>query len=106
MVSAKLKPGDWVIYRKQKVSSSPGPRAKNTTPASKGETYSYVVEKYWVVDELLESGELRIRTRRGKQHIVQPDDPRLRKAKWWHRLLRGDRFRAVEESTTSETKQH
>lgn len=98
MKTPSLSKGDWVIYRKQKVSASPGPRAQQTVPASKGETYNYVVEKYWVVDETLDDGQIRLRTRRGKIHDVSADDPRLRKARWWERLLFGRRFRAVEES--------
>jgi len=48
----QFKPGDWVIYRKQKISASPGRRAQHTNPSPKGETYTYVVDKYWVVDEV------------------------------------------------------
>ena len=93
-----LNPGDWIIYRKQKVSSSPGPRAQQTMPASNGETYHYVVEKYWIVDELLNDGRVRLRTRRGKVHDIAVNDPRLRKARWWERLFLSSRFRAVEAS--------
>lgn len=94
----RFKPGDWVIYRKQKVSVSPGPRAQETNPAEKGENYSYVVEKYWIVDEVLEDGSLRLKTRRGKEHIVESNDPHLRKAGWWERLFLFARFRSVEAS--------
>jgi len=95
---ANWKPGDWAIYVKQKISQSPGPRAKDVFPAPAGDTYSYLVEKYWVVDEVLEDGRLRLRTRRGKRHEVSVDDPRLRTPKWWQRWLLAKRFRAVEES--------
>ena len=90
-----LKPGDWVIYRKQKVSTIPGPRAQNTVPSPNGETYSYVVEKYWIVEEVL-TGQVRLVTRRGKRHVVALEDGRLRSAKWWERWLLASRFRAVE----------
>ncbi len=95
------KAGDWVIYRKQKTSSSPGPRAQNSQPAPKGDTYTYVVEKYWIVANVLDDGRLQLCTRRGKQHIIEPDDPKLRKASWWQRWLLGSRFRAVESSVES-----
>lgn len=98
MQNAELKPGDWVIYRKQKISTKPGPRAENKMPSPKGETYNYVVEKYWVVAAIAENGQLQLVTRRGKRHDVDRDDPRLRKARWWERLLHGGRFRTVEES--------
>ncbi len=92
------KPGDWVIYRAQKNSSSPGPRAKETFPATKGETYSYIVDKFWIVQDVLDDGQLRLRTRRGKVHVVAADDPRLRTATWWERWIWRERFRAVEQS--------
>lgn len=97
----RLHPGDWVIVRKQKVSTSPGPRARQTSPASKGDTYAYLVEKYWVVEQVFDDGRIGLRTRRGKRHIMSPTDPRLRKARWWERWLLRRRFRAVE-STAAE----
>lgn len=102
MSDSEFRPGDWVIYRKQKISSSPGPRAHRTTAAPKGETYSYLIDKYWAVESVLEDGSLRIRTRRGKQHTVQADDPRLRKARWWQRWLLANRFPRVD-ATQAET---
>lgn len=95
MTDSGLKRDDWVIYRKQKVSSSPGPRASDVRPASKGDSYRYIVDKYWVVEEVLESGEVKLRTRRGKRNIVSADDPQLRVARWWERLLYRGRFEAI-----------
>lgn len=95
------KPGDWAIYRKQKRSTSPGPRAEDIHAAPAGETYTYVVEKHWIVEEVLDGGELRLRTRRGKQHVVRLDDPRLRRPRWWERFLLASRFRTVENSPLS-----
>lgn len=96
MGSATFESGDWVVYLKQKVSTSPGPRARSTSPAQNGETYNYVVEKYWVVESHTSDGLLNLRTRRGKQHSVRIDDPLLRKASWWERWFFASRFRAVE----------
>lgn len=98
MESAAYNPGDWVIYRRQKTSASPGRRAQRVIPAAHGDTYSYLVEKYWVVQEVLADGRLRLRTRRGKEHVVATDDRRLRRARWWERWLYQARFRAVEAS--------
>lgn len=98
MANRDFRKGDWVIYRKQKSSVSPGPRAQKLSPASKGETYNYIVEKYWIVDQVQEDGSIRIRTRKGKHNDVQADDPRLYKPRWWQRWLLASRFRAVEES--------
>lgn len=87
--------GDWVIYRKPKRSSAPGPRARNVKPAKQGDDYSYTVDKYWVVKELLDTDRLLLQTRRGKQHEVSTDDPALRKPRLWERWLFRNRFRAL-----------
>lgn len=97
MTARTFKPGDWVIYRLQKVSASPGPRAQDVVPAAHGEEYSYLVDKYWVVDEVLADGKLRLRTRRGKTHVVATTDRRLRRPRWWEKWLLAGRFHAVEE---------
>lgn len=84
--------GDWVIYRKHKSSTSPGPRAENVHAAQKGNLYRYTVDKFWVVEGLEEDGQLRLRTRRGKRHSVDASDPALRKAKVWERWIYRTRF--------------
>lgn len=93
MSAKQLQPGDWVVYRKQKHSTSPGPRAKDVAAAPQGETYAYVVDKYWVVKQQLDDGQLLLVTRTGKEHAVGQHDPNLRPARWWERWLNGDRFR-------------
>ncbi len=98
MRSSDWSAGDWVIYRKPKRSAAPGPRARNVMPATSGESYSYMVDKYWVVKELLGDDHLLLQTRRGKQHEVAVDDPCLRKPRLWERWLLRNRFRAVEDS--------
>ncbi len=94
---ASFAPGDWVVYRMQKVSNSPGPRASNTVASFKGESYTYIVEKFWVVEEVDADGSLKLRTRRGKTHHVEASDPRLRKPNWWQKFAYKSRFKAVEE---------
>lgn len=91
------KSGSLVIYRLTKISSHPGPRAKDIAPAPKGETYSYEVDKFWVVAASNGDGTLRLRTRRGKEHLVESSDPRLRPARWWERLMYRHRFPNLEE---------
>jgi hypothetical protein len=91
MFANPYRPGDWVIFRKRKHSASPGPRAKDITPERNGEEYSYCVDKFWGVASL-ENGHVVLITRRGKQHTVDADDPNLRHARWWERLLYRDRF--------------
>jgi hypothetical protein len=84
--------GEPVVYRVAKFTGHPGPRAKNISPTPKGEYYSYEVNKFWVVADVRDDGKLLLRTRRGKEHIVNPDDPKLRKVTWWERLTSGRRF--------------
>lgn len=96
-----FRPGDWVIYRKTKHSDHPGPRAHRIAPAANGDEYTYVVDKFWMVAEILDNGDLVIKTRRGKTHTVPPTDSNLRKANWWERLWFRERF--PEESSTPMT---
>lgn len=95
MPGTTFQPGDWVVYSKTKHSTRPGPRATEISPSQAGDTYSYVVDKYWVVTEVRD-GRIRVRTRRGKQHEVDLDDPNLHRATWWERLRYRSRFRAIE----------
>ena len=80
--------GDWVVYRKTKHSTTPGPRAMQVKPSAGGEEYAYQVDKFWVVAEVRDEL-LVLETRRGKQHEVSPNDPNLRRPnlweRWWHR---------------------
>ena len=88
----ELKPGDPVIYRACKMSLQPGPRAQEVHPAEHGDYYSYQVDKFWVVSEVHSDGSVKLVTRRGKQHIIPGNDPRLRVARWWERWLYRSRF--------------
>lgn len=96
MSSSNYSVGDWVIYRKQKSSTSPGPRAKEVRASSGGETYQYMVDKFWIVQAIDDQGIL-LRTRRGKENRIDPSDPRLRMPTWWERLLYRNRFQEVEQ---------
>lgn len=91
----ELQPGDWVVYRKTKHSTCPGPRATEISPSRGGDTYSYIVDKYWVVTAVGD-GSVRVRTRRGKEHEVEAGDPNLHRASWWERLRFRSRFLAIE----------
>lgn len=93
-----LKPGDPVVYQLSKVSSDPGPRAKDVHPAEFGETYRYLIDKYWTVAEVLVTGEFVLVTRRGKRHTVAADDPCLRPARWWERWIYRERFPNLSEA--------
>jgi hypothetical protein len=87
----RFKVNDWVVYTREKHSLSPGPRAKNISPSTHGEMYSYEVDKYWVVSQVNQDS-LILETRTGKQHRVARNDRRLRHPSWWERLFYADRF--------------
>ena len=72
-----FKTGTPVIYRKDKCSTRPGRRARAVAP-TRGDTYTYYVNKFWLVERRLDDGTLLVRTRRGKQHIVRANNPSLR----------------------------
>jgi hypothetical protein len=91
-MAAHFKPGDFVIYRKQKFSVRPGPHAKGISPAPRGDYYSYHVDKFWRVTSVLSDDKVIVCTRRGKQHTLPAGDPALRRANWWERLLLRRRF--------------
>jgi len=82
-----FKSGDPVIYRMTKHSQCPGPRAKGVSPSQHGDEYKYQVDKFWIVDEVLPDGKIRLRTRRGKIRIMKQDDANLRPPAWWESLL-------------------
>ena len=63
-----FQPGDLVVYRKSKVSTHPGPRAANIHPAPNGDSYSYTVDKYWIVETVLDDGTIVASTRAGKKN--------------------------------------
>ena len=82
-MKAWFRPGDVVLYRKQKSSLRPGPNARNIQPAVHGDIYSYSVEKFWRVVAIQPDHTLVVRTRRGKQHTIRANDPNLRRVRWW-----------------------
>ena len=98
LAGGNFRVGDAIVYRKQKVSRRPGPRAMEVTPAPFGETYSYLVEKYWTVEDLTGDDHLVVTTRTHKRHCLRLDDPNLRKAGWFERLRHWSRFPRVEQS--------
>lgn len=95
-MSQQFQTGDLIIYRKTKHGVHPGPRAANVHPAANGDTYNYTVDKYWLVQEVLDNGTLIATTRRGKQNYLKADDPNLQKANWLQRLWHRSRFAELE----------
>jgi hypothetical protein len=86
-----FKPGDFVIYRKQKFSVHPGPHARDIYPAPNGDCYSYCIPKLYRV-VAVQPPQVVVRTRKGRQRTLAAGDPGLRRARWWERLLFWGRF--------------
>ena len=86
MFRRQYRPGEAVVFRMGKRSPHPGPRALHVHPATGGEFYAYEVDKFWLIQEVRPDGMLLLRTRRGKQHLIAANDPRLRAPSWWERL--------------------
>jgi hypothetical protein len=91
MFSRKLHCGDRVIFSVTRHGTHPHVRAKDIRPAPHGEEYVYAVDKFWIVTERRERLVV-VRTRRGKVHCIEADDPRLRLAPLWQRLIYRSRF--------------
>jgi hypothetical protein len=84
--------GDFVVYRKTKHNTRPSRRAVAVSPAPNGETYTYQVDKFWIVDAVQCDGSLLLRSRRGKTHVLDAHDSNLRLATFWERFAYADRF--------------
>lgn len=82
----KFKRGDVLIYKKQKQSIRPGPRAHSVAAAVQDGVFSYVVDKLWIVGKICEDGTLEVHARGGKCHKLFADDPNLRRLNWWQRI--------------------
>jgi hypothetical protein len=95
-VATHFRPGDCVIYRKQKLSEHPGPHAEDIHPAPNGDTYNYCVPKFYRVVAVLPDHTIVVRTRRGRQRTLAAADVALRRARWWERLLFAGRFPPLE----------
>lgn len=97
MLRRSFKPGDKVVYRKRKHTTHPGRRAKQVQPAAKGDDYVYVVDKFWLVRQVLDNDRLLLETRRGKTHEVSQTDPNLRHATLWDRICHPGRLAELEQ---------
>ena len=92
MMAVHFKPGDCVIYSKQKFSAHPGPNARNLWPAENGDHYTYFVDKFYRVVALEPDDRIVVVTRRGRRRTLAVTDSALRRARWWHRVLMRRRF--------------
>jgi hypothetical protein len=94
--TARWNIGDPIVYRVQKASTHPGQRAHHIHPATLGETYTYLVDKFWAVEKLLDDGRIVAVTRTHKRHTIDPDDLNLRKPGPFERLRYRERFPQLE----------
>jgi hypothetical protein len=102
VMESRFKVNDWVICTREKYGLSPGKRAKNISPAPRGDLYSYEVDKYWIVRSVSDQ-DLVLETRTGKQHLVPLKDRRIRVASWWERWIYRNRFPAKNTISPSQT---
>ncbi len=83
------------MYQVTKHSNHPGVRAKSIRPSAHGDHYSYTIKKFWRVVRQTPEGRIVVRTRRGKQRIISPNDPSLHSVSWWERIAYRSRFPAA-----------
>ena len=95
----QFKSQDLVVFQKRKHSTHFGPRARELRPVFCGDDYDYVIDKYWVVDRVLDGDRLLLRTPGGKLHEIARVDPDLRPASFfervWLTLFDRERLRAL-----------
>lgn len=103
LANAPVHVGDRVVYRKQKFSTHPSPRAYDIHPTSQGDTYTYFIDKFWTVEQVLRDGRLLVTTRTHKHHYLHADDPNLHKASLFARMRYWKRFPRLDEEADTET---
>lgn len=94
MRTEQFQRGDPVVFSKTKFSAHPGPRAEDISPSTHGESYSYLVKKFWTVLDH-DDNRILVLTRGGKRHWVNLDDPALRAPTWWELIKYRERFPAI-----------
>ena len=92
MSPRRMRKGDWVVYRRLKYTTHPGQRAHDVDASPNGDDYSYLVDRFWVVVDVLAEDNLLLRTRRGKTHVVSANDSNLRRMSLLKRIWYRGRF--------------
>lgn len=87
-----LRPGAPIVYRVQETSTCPSPDAIDVHPSEHGESYSYLAQKYWRVEKVLEDGSILALTPLMEHQYVRPNDPNLRRANLIERVRYAARF--------------
>ena len=89
---ARPRPGGAIVYRMQETCSCPGPDAIDVYPSAHGESYDYLANKYWRVEEVLADGSIVALTPLMEHQYLRRNDPNLRKANLIERLRYANRF--------------
>ena len=76
-----------VVLLTQRYSPTPSPHAKGLYATPCGDDYSYYLEVYARVVAVLPEGKILVGTKTGEQYTLRNDEPSLRRASWWERLL-------------------
>jgi hypothetical protein len=97
IMADRFKPGDLLVYKKQKHSNQPGPRAHSTAASVQDGVFSYVVDKYWIVTAV-DDDTLEVLTPGQKRHRLKMSDPNLRRVNWWQRFWYRSRFRQLKQA--------
>ena len=87
-----MRPGDKAVYWEQQTSEHPPRGARDVSPSKHGETYTYMVKRYLVVEAVIKDGAVLCHEEFGGMTVRHLDDPHLCKATWWERLVNGHRF--------------
>ena len=97
MSGQSFQSGDCVVYCKMKHTTHPGRRAREVRASAKGDHYTYFVDKFWIVRQVLDNGRLLLETRRGKTHVLNQSDPNLRRATLWDRIRHRERISQLQQ---------
>jgi hypothetical protein len=96
------------LIRRSRASTRPSEASahvptRDVRPESKGEGYTYVVDKFWIVKQIA-GNQIIALTRTGKLHELDASDPRLHRASWWQKLIYKSMFpKRPEESADIKT---
>ena len=88
----RFRPGAPIVYRVQETSTCPSPDALDVYPSEHGESYDYLANKYWRVEEVLEDGSIVALTPLREHQRLRRNDPNLRKANLIERYRYAARF--------------
>ncbi|MGH8092486.1 MAG: hypothetical protein ACREIF_03305 [Chthoniobacterales bacterium] len=88
----KFEVGAPIVYRVTETSTCPSQDAYDVRPSKYGESYYYLTNKYWLVEEVRQDGWIVARSPLMEQHYLRRDDPNLRKANLLERLRHAGRF--------------